>query len=121
MQYIIISLRKSYKSVSRIDTIYEVIQLDLRIKPIGVIKKANCGLSDVIIYSDFERVLGSIMSEFEKGLSLLIIHKNNKSSDEHQVRVSFAELINRKGNLLTVRGIEADDDSVIDIRLRSDI
>ena len=95
--------------------------MDLRIKPIGVIKKSNCGLSDVIIYSDFERVLGSIMEKFEKGLSLLIVHKNNRSSDEHQVKVSAAELINRKGNLLTVRGIEADDDSVIDIRLKSEI
>lgn len=95
--------------------------MDLRIKPIGVIKKSNFGLSDIIIYSDFERVLGSIMEEFEKGLSLLIVHKNNSSSDEHQVKVSAAELINRKGNLLTVKGIEADDDSVIDIRLKSEI
>ncbi len=91
--------------------------MNLRIKPIGVIKKSNSGLSDVIIYSDFEQVLSSIMEKFETGVNLLIVHKNNNSSDKHQVQVSAAELINRKGNLLTVKGIEADNDSVIDIRL----
>jgi len=95
--------------------------LDLKIKPIGVIKKSNSGLSDVIIYSDFERVIGSIMQKFEEGINLLIVHKNHNSTDEHQVKISIAELINRKGNLLTVKGIEADDDSVIDIRLSSEI
>ncbi|HLB70047.1 MAG: hypothetical protein OIN88_06070 [Candidatus Methanoperedens sp.] len=99
----------------------EEFSLHLRIKPIGVIKKSNAGLSDVIIYSDFERIIGSIMEKFEKGMNLLIVHKNNKSTDEHQVRVSAAELINRKGNLLTVKGIEADDDSVIDVRLKNEI
>ncbi len=95
--------------------------MNLKIKPIGVIKKSSSGLSDVIIYSDFERVLGSIIEKFEKGTNLLIIHKNNGATDEHQVRVSAAELINRKGNLLTVKGIEADDDSVIDIRLKNEV
>ena len=95
--------------------------MHLKIKPIGVIKKSNSGLSDVIIYSDFERDLGGVMEEFEKGINLLIVHKNNRSTDEHQVKISAAELINRRGNLLTVKGIEADDDSVIDIRLRSEI
>ncbi len=91
--------------------------MNLRIKPIGVIKKSNSGLSDVIIYSDFEQVLSSVMEKFETGVNLLIVHKNNNSSDKHQVQVSAAELINRKGNLLTVKGIEADNDPVIDIRL----
>jgi hypothetical protein len=95
--------------------------LNLKIKPIGVIKKTSSGLSDVIIYSDFERVLSSIMEKFEKGANLLIVHKNDKSTDEHQVKVSAAELINRKGNLLTVKGIEADDDSVIDVRLKNEV
>ncbi len=95
--------------------------MNLKIEPIGVIKKSSSGLSDVIIYSDFERVLGNIIEKFEKGTNLLIIHKNNGSTDDHQVRVSAAELIHRKGNLLTVRGIEADDDSVIDIRLKNEV
>ena len=91
--------------------------MNLRIEPIGVIKKSNSGLSDVLIYSDFEQVLSNIMEKFEKGANLLIVHKNNNGSEKHQIRVSGAELINRKGNLLTVKGIEADNDSVIDIRL----
>ncbi|HEY9205904.1 MAG TPA: hypothetical protein VIO58_08280 [Candidatus Methanoperedens sp.] len=91
--------------------------MNLKIKPIGVIKKCNSGLCDVIIYSDFEQVLSNIMDKFENGRNLLIVHKNGTSKDNHQVQVSSAELINRKGNLLTVRGIEADNDSVIDIRL----
>ena len=91
------------------------------IKPIGVIKKSNAGLSEVIIYSDFERILVRIIEKFETGTNLIIIHKNNKSSDDHQVKVSAAELIDHKGNLLTVSGIEADDDSLIDIRLKNDV
>ncbi len=91
------------------------------IKPIGVIKKSNAGLSEVIIYSDFERILLRIIEKFETGTNLIIIHKNHSTSDDHQVMVSGAELINHKGNLLTVSGIEADDDSVIDIRLKSDV
>jgi hypothetical protein len=91
------------------------------IKPIGVIKKSSAGLSEVIIYSDFERILLRIIEKFEAGTNLIIIHKNNSSSDDHQVKVSAAELIDRKGNLLTIRGIEADDDAVIDIRLKTDV
>ncbi len=92
--------------------------MNLKIQPIGVIKKSSYGLSDILIYSDFEQVLGSIMGKFEKGTNLLIVHKNHMSLDGHQVQVSDAELITRKGNLLTVRGIEADDDSLIDVRLK---
>jgi len=91
--------------------------LNLNIEPIGVIKKSPSGLSDIIIYSDFEHVLTSIMEKFENGRSLLIVHKNCNARDHHQVQVSAAELINRKGNLLTVKGVEADNDPVIDIRL----
>ena len=50
-----------------------------------------------------------------------MVHKSQQSSDIHQVKVSAAELINRKGNLLTVKGLEADNDSVIDVRLGEDI
>ncbi len=96
-------------------------QLNLTIQPIGVIKKNNTGLADVLIYSDFEQILGSIMEKFEKGTKLLIVHKNGESKDKHQVKVSAAELITRKGNLLTVKGIEAENDSVIDVRLGNEI
>ncbi|MDP2846037.1 MAG: hypothetical protein Q8N79_08220 [Candidatus Methanoperedens sp.] len=95
--------------------------MNLTIQPIGVIKKSNSGLADVLIYSDFEQILGSIMEKFEKGAKVLIVHKNGESKDKHQVKVSSAELINRKGNLLTVKGIEADNDSVIDVRLSNEI
>ncbi len=97
--------------------LFEVISLNLNIKPIGVIKKSGSGLCDVIIYSDFEQVLSSTMEKFENGKNLLIVHQNDTSRDSHRVQVSAAELINRKGNLLTVKGLEADNDSVIDIRL----
>ena len=92
--------------------------MHLKIKPIGVIKKSNSGVSDILIYSDFERVIGSIMEKFEKGTNLLIVHKNHMCLDGHQVQISDAELITRKGNLLTVKGIEADDDPLIDVRLK---
>ncbi len=95
--------------------------MNLTIKPIGVIKKTNSGLADVLIYSDFEQILESVMEKFEKGTRVLIVHKNGESKDKHQVKVSAAELINRKGNLLTVKGIEADNDSVIDVRLSDEI
>ena len=95
----------------------EVMHLNLKIEPIGIIKNTVKGISDVLIYSEFEEVLGNAVGKFEKGAKLLIIHKKNDSSDRHQVQVTSTELINRKGNLLTVRGIEPDNDSVIDVRL----
>ena len=91
--------------------------MNLKIKPIGVIKTSNSGLTDVLIYSDFENILGDKM--VEKGTKMLIVHTNIKSSDQHQVQVSAVELVNRKGNLLIVKGITADNDSVIDVRLCS--
>ncbi len=95
--------------------------MNLTIQPIGVIKKSGKGLADVLIYSDFEPILGNIMEKFERGTKVLIVHKNGESKDKHQVKVSAAELINRKGNLLIVKGIEADNDSVIDVRLRDEL
>ena len=89
--------------------------MNLKIKPIGVIKTSNSGLTDLFIYSDFEKVLGDMM--VEKGTKMLIVHKNMESSDHHQVQVSAVELVNRKGNLLIVKGITADNDSLIDVRL----
>jgi hypothetical protein len=32
--------------------------VNLKIKPIGVIKTSNSGLADLLIYSDFEKVIG---------------------------------------------------------------
>jgi len=90
--------------------------LNLKIEPIGIIKNKAAGLSDVLIYSDFEHILGNVMEKFEKGTKVLIVHKNMESLGGHQVQVTSTEIINRKGNLLTVRGIEADNDSVIDVR-----
>lgn len=89
--------------------------MDLKIKPIGVVKTSNSGLTDLLIYSDFEKILGDTM--FEKGTKMLIVHKNLDSIDHHQVQVSSVELVNRKGNLLVVKGIIADNDPVIDVRL----
>jgi len=89
--------------------------VNLKIKPIGVIKTSNSGLTDLLIYSDFENILEDTM--VEKGTKMLIVHKNMESSDHHQVQVSAVELVNRKGNLLIVKGITADNDSVIDVRL----
>jgi hypothetical protein len=91
--------------------------VNLKIEPIGIIKSSDSGLADVLIYSDFEKVLADIM--IEKGTQMLIVHKNMESSDNHQVNVSAAELVNRKGNLLIVKGIDANNDSVIDVRLRN--
>ncbi len=91
--------------------------MNLQIKPIGVIKKSVSGLADVLIYSDYENVLGTTMENFEKGTKVLIVHKNLESTDNHQVQISAAELISRKGNLLVVKGISAENDSVIDVRL----
>jgi hypothetical protein len=89
--------------------------VNLKIEPIGIIKTSDSGLADVLIYSDFEKVLGDTM--IEKGAKMVIVHKNMESSDNHQVQVSAAELVNRKGNLLIVKGINANNHSVIDVRL----
>jgi hypothetical protein len=49
--------------------------------------------------------------------NLVIIHKNKDSSDLHQVQVTKTHLIDRVGNILRVGKIDANDDSVIDVRL----
>ena len=89
--------------------------MNLKIESIGIIKNTASGLS--LIYSDYEPILGNVIEQFEKGTKVLIIHKNTESRDEHQVKVTLTELINRKGNLLTVKGIDVDNDSVIDVRM----
>lgn len=95
--------------------------MNLKIQPIGVIKPSNSGITDVLIYSEHEHLLANINEKFEKGTNLLIVHKNSESSERNQVQISTAELLSRKGNLLTVKGIEANNDSLIDIRLKNEI
>ncbi len=56
----------------------------------------------------------------ENGQELLIIHKNNDQNDCHQVQVTKTALVERVENVLKVRKINANDDSVIDVRLDND-
>ncbi len=114
---VVVFSKKLYAGYVNNGTFQEVIHLNLKIEPIGIIKNTASGLSDVLIYSDYEHILGNVIEQFKKGTKVLIIHKNTESMDEHQVKVTSTELINRKGNLLTVKGIEADNDSVIDVRM----
>ena len=80
-------------------------------------------MASLRIYSDFEQVIQNIFSTIgegaEVGQKILVIHKNNnkKLVDGHQVQVTKATLLGRKGNLLTISKIEANEDSVIDVRL----
>ncbi|HEX7627436.1 MAG TPA: hypothetical protein VF354_00755, partial [Candidatus Methanoperedens sp.] len=90
--------KKLYAAHANNGIFQEVIYLSLKIEPIGIIKNTASGLSDILIYSDYEHVLGNFMEQSEKGTKVLIIHKNIESRDEHQVSVTSTELINRKGN-----------------------
>ncbi|AYK14923.1 MAG: hypothetical protein ACOX7X_04780 [Methanosarcina flavescens] len=96
--------------------------MHLNLEPIGIIKKV-ANKSEILIYSDFEQVIKNIVSKIEEGAErgqkLLVIHKNNniKQMDGHQVQVTKATLLERNGNLLTISKIEANEDSVIDVRL----
>ena len=114
---VVVLSKKLYAGYVNNGTFQEVIHLNLKIEPIGIIKNTASGLSDILIYSDYEPILGNVIEQFEKGTKVLIIHKNTESRDEHQVKVTLTELINRKGNLLTVKGIDVDNDSVIDVRM----
>lgn len=77
-----------------------------------------------MIYSDFEQVIKNTVSKLGKGMEtgqkLLIIHKNCDRNDCHQVQVTKTALVERIGNVLKVRKINANDDSVIDVRLDND-
>jgi hypothetical protein len=96
--------------------------MHLNLEPIGIIKKV-VNKSEILIYSDFEQVIQNIFSTIGEGAGvgqkILVIHKNNskKLEDGHQVQVTKATLLGRKGNLLTISKIEANEDSVIDVRL----
>lgn len=97
--------------------------MHLSLEPIGIIKKA-ANKSEILIYADFEQIIRNIVTKVgekaEAGQKLLVVHKNNNSKkpdDGHQVRVTKATLLERNGNLLTVSRIDANEDSVIDVRL----
>ncbi|KAF5424428.1 MAG: hypothetical protein C5S46_00155 [Candidatus Methanomarinus sp.] len=95
--------------------------MNITIDPIGVIKKSG-KLVNVLIYSDFDIITKGVIGNIQKGIDLLIIHKNDEINGKHQVCVSKVTLIERSGNLLTVKGIRlADGDSVIDIRRTDDL
>lgn len=91
----------------------------ITLEPIGIIKK-NGWYSEILIYSDFEQVIKNVISKLSWGSysnnKLLIIHKNNYQNDGHQLQVSRAHLVERAGNVLRVDKIDANNDSVIDVR-----
>ena len=97
--------------------------IHINIEPIGIIKKAG-KYSEILIYSDFEQIVKNTVSQLGKNIessqNLLIIHKNNDQNDGHQVQVTKTALIKRAGNVLKVGKIEANEDSVIDVRLDID-
>ena len=94
--------------------------MNITINPIGVIKKSG-KIVNILIYSDFDHIISGVVGDIQKGIELLIVHKNRREY-EHQVCISRAMLIERVGNLLTVKGIgSADGDSVIDLRRLDDL
>ncbi|MEZ5335767.1 MAG: hypothetical protein R2741_11290 [Methanolobus sp.] len=92
----------------------------INLEPIGIIKKAG-KCSEILIYSDFEQLVKNVMSKLGKNNddqhSLVVIHKNKNSNDLHQVEITKTQFIERVGNILKVAKIDANDDSVIDVRL----
>ena len=111
------------KIVFHLNIKFEVHYIHINIEPIGIIKKAG-KYTEILIYSDFEQVVKNTISKLgksvENGQKLLIIHKNNDQNDGHQVQVTKTALIERAGNVLKVGKINANDDSVIDVRLDFD-
>ncbi len=89
------------------------------LEPIGIIKKSGKN-SEILIYSEFEQVVKSLVSKVGKtslkGKDVLVVHKSRNSDDIHQVEISRAKVIERVGNILKIGKINATDDSVIDIR-----
>lgn len=94
----------------------------INLEPIGIIKKAG-KCSEILIYSDFEQLVKNVASKLGKNSddqhNLVVIHKNKDSGDLHQVQVTRTQLIDRVGNIFKVGKIDANDDSVIDVRLES--
>lgn len=95
--------------------------MNLNINPIGVIKKSG-RLDNILIYSDFDHITKIVVGDIKHGIDLLVVHKNYREKNNHQVCISIATLVERVGNLLTVKGINcADGDSVIDLRRVDDL
>ncbi len=92
----------------------------INLEPIGIIKKSG-KCSEILIYSDFDHLVRSMMSKLGKSENaehdVLIVHKSQESDDLHQVQITKTNLIDRVGNILRVGKIDATDDSVIDVRL----
>ncbi|TGC08914.1 hypothetical protein [Methanolobus halotolerans] len=92
----------------------------INLEPVGIIKKAG-KCSEILIYSEFEQLIKNIAAKLGKNesteQSLLIVHKNRDNNDIHQVQVTKINLIDRVGNILKVGKIDANDDSVLDVRL----
>lgn len=92
----------------------------INLEPVGIIKKAG-KCSEILIYSEFEQLIKNIATKLGKNdfkeLNLLVVHKNKDNNDIHQVQITKTNLIDRVGNILRVGKIDANDDSVIDVRL----
>ncbi len=92
----------------------------INLEPIGIIKKAG-KCSEILIYSDFDQLVKSMMSKLNKNENIehdvLIVHKSKDSDGLHQVQITKTNFIDRVGNILRVGKIDAIDDSVIDVRL----
>ena len=92
----------------------------INLEPVGIIKKAG-KCSEILIYSEFEQLIKNIAAKLGKNdlteLNLLVVHKNRDNNDVHQVQITKTNLIDRVGNILKVGKIDANDDSVIDVRL----
>ncbi|MBN2109572.1 MAG: hypothetical protein JW705_00590 [Methanosarcinaceae archaeon] len=92
----------------------------INLEPVGIIKKSG-KCSEILIYSEFEQLIKNIVAKLGKNeftdLKLLVVHKNRDDNDIHQVQVTKTNLIDRVGNILRVGKIDANDDSVIDVRL----
>lgn len=92
----------------------------INLEPIGIIKKAGKN-SEILIYSDFEQIIKSMVSRLGnvpvEGQDVLVVHKNSNVDDGHQVQITKTTMVNRVGNILKVGKINGHDDSVIDVRL----
>ncbi|MCS3923964.1 hypothetical protein [Methanosalsum natronophilum] len=91
----------------------------ISLEPIGTIKKTG-NYSEILIYSDFEQIIKNLISQIGKNsnnFDILVIHTSQHINDGHQVKVTKTKFINRIGNILKVKKIEANEDSVIDVRI----
>ncbi len=91
----------------------------INLEPIGIIKRAG-KYSEILIYSEFEQIIKNLLSQSGKTSAkknLLVVHTNKNKGDCHQVQITKTKFINCMGNILKVNKIDANEDSVIDVRL----